>query len=338
MILTAIFNPVGIAGANRQTWDRLKVKLAAALGRPRARTRPSRLLHRRATTTGPGDRARRDRPGSAPHRHVRTPDSEVAPADERTVGDLRRSARRQRVDIEIQAGEIVGLIGPNGAGKTSFVDALTGFTASAGTIEFMGAALEDAPPHDRLDAAWPEHGKPATCSMICRFARTCGSLPSRPRHGRWSWTSSGRAVPMTTTTSTGRSTSSDFEQHADDKPTSLSLGQQKLLGVARALAARPHVVLLDEPAAGLDSTESRGLGERLHDIVEHGISVFLIDHDMGLVLETCDYIYVLEFGTLIAEGTPAEIRSNDAVIEAYLGNAGQRGAKTPTTPRWCWTR
>ena len=96
--------------------------------------------------------------------------------------------------------------------------------------------------------------------------------------------------------------------------------------MARALAARPEIVLLDEPAAGLDSIESRALGERLYDIVDHDISVFLIDHDMGLVLDICDYIYVLEFGRLIAEGTPSEIRNNDAVIEAYLGEAA-RAAK-----------
>ena len=80
-----------------------------------------------------------------------------------------------------------------------------------------------------------------------------------------------------------------------------------------------QVVLLDEPAAGLDTAESQALGNELFDIVDHGISILLIDHDMGLVLDVCDYIYVLDFGRLIAEGTPTDIRANDAVIEAYLG-------------------
>ena len=93
-------------------------------------------------------------------------------------------------------------------------------------------------------------------------------------------------------------------------------------GVARALCTRPSVLLLDEPAAGLDSHESLLLGERLRDIVSDGTTVLLIDHDMGLVLDACDYIYVLEFGRLIAEGTPDQIRANSAVIEAYLGTEG----------------
>ena len=109
---------------------------------------------------------------------------------------------------------------------------------------------------------------------------------------------------------------------ADRKPATLSLGQQKLLGVARALATRPKVVLLDEPAAGLDTVESETLGRRLHDIVEHDIAVLLIDHDMSLVLDVCDYIYVLEFGSLIAEGTPSQVRVNPRVVDAYLGSTG----------------
>jgi branched-chain amino acid transport system ATP-binding protein len=110
----------------------------------------------------------------------------------------------------------------------------------------------------------------------------------------------------------------------DERPSNLSLGQQKLLGVARALAARPQLVLLDEPAAGLDTAESHALGQRLMDIVDAGITVFLIDHDMGLVLEVCDYVYVLEFGRLLAEGTAAEVRRNDVVIEAYLGETARQ--------------
>ena len=116
-----------------------------------------------------------------------------------------------------------------------------------------------------------------------------------------------------------RSRLTDAMDYAHEPPTNLSLGQQKLVGVARALASRPRLVMMDEPAAGLDSSESRALGERLLDIVEHDISIFLIDHDMGLVLEVCDYIYVLDFGRIIAQGTPTEIRSDEAVIEAYLG-------------------
>jgi ABC-type branched-subunit amino acid transport system ATPase component/ABC-type branched-subunit amino acid transport system permease subunit len=321
VILTAIFNPVGIAGANRQMWDRLEAKLAAR----RDAVTPVMATDSEVVDLDAGPVIEPTEDLRAMRvRHVRTVDADVLLRTHGlsvTYGGLRAV---DDVHLEIQRGEIVGLIGPNGAGKTSFVDALTGFTQSDGSIEFLGDRIEHTPPHTRarrgLARTWQagdlfddlsvrENLRVATEPASARSVAMDLVRPSRrvdQRNVDW-------ALDLVGLTA-----------HANDQPTSLSVGQQKLLGVARALAGRPHVVLLDEPAAGLDSTESRGLGERLHDIVEHGMSVFLIDHDMGLVLETCDYIYVLEFGRLIAEGTPAEIRNCDAVIEAYLGEAGRR--------------
>ncbi len=102
-------------------------------------------------------------------------------------------------------------------------------------------------------------------------------------------------------------------------PSDLPLGQRKLVGVARALAARPKLVLLDEPAAGLDTGESGALGERLVQVAGAGITVLLVDHDMGLVLGVCQTVHVLDFGRVVAQGTPEEVRADPRVVEAYLG-------------------
>jgi branched-chain amino acid transport system ATP-binding protein len=105
----------------------------------------------------------------------------------------------------------------------------------------------------------------------------------------------------------------------DRLPSELSHGRRKLVGVARALAQRPRLVLMDEPAAGLDTDESAELGRHLRALPAEGVTVLLVDHDMSLVLSICDEVVVLDFGQVIARGTPGEIRRDDAVIAAYLG-------------------
>ncbi len=226
------------------------------------------------------------------------------------------------VDLAVEEGSFVGLIGPNGAGKTTFIDAVTGFVRpSEGSVEFDGRRIDDYPPHRRVGL-----GMSRTFQQLELFEdlSVADNLRAAAEPERW-WDLLADLVRPRRASSAGANIDWALEtlglSHVHDyKPSDLSQGQRKLVGAARALAARPRLLLLDEPAAGLDTAESHALGERLRSLLDHGITVFLIDHDMGLVLSVCDFIYVLDFGQIIASGTPDEVRSNPAVVTAYLGS------------------
>jgi branched-chain amino acid transport system ATP-binding protein len=233
------------------------------------------------------------------------------------------------VELDVEPGQIVGLIGPNGAGKTTFVDALTGFVPASGLIRFDGRDITRLPANRRahrgLTRTWQslELFDDLTVAENLQVAAERASVahvvadlfrPHRPRESQAVDDALQRL---------------DLTGVADRLPTELSQGQRKLVGVARALASRPKLVCMDEPAAGLDTSESEALGRRLRGMVDGGVTILLIDHDMGLVLSVCDYVYVLEFGRLIARGTPAEIRGNDLVLAAYLGEKARREVEAP---------
>jgi branched-chain amino acid transport system ATP-binding protein len=233
------------------------------------------------------------------------------------------------VDLEVGEGQLVGLIGPNGAGKTTFIDAITGFVRMQGRVELDGGDLTRAAPHKRA-----RRGLARTWQSVELFDDLSvreNLLVAAHRPSTW------QTVKETVSTPGSGSTEVDpvlellgLEQLDEAMPSELSQGQRKLVGIARALVVKPRLVCLDEPAAGLDTTESEELGRRLRRLADGGQSMLLVDHDMGLVLGICDDVVVLEFGKVIARGPADAVRRDPQVIAAYLGRAaselaGERG-------------
>lgn len=233
------------------------------------------------------------------------------------------------LDIAVDPGRLVGLIGPNGAGKTTFIDALTGFVTSTGAIEFDGKRIDALSPHKRAKAGlartWQslELFDDLTVRENLQVAAESPGLFDpvldlvKPRRGK-DPAAIAKALALLGLSAFG-----------DRMPAELSQGQRKMVSTARALAGEPRLVLMDEPAAGLDSNESRELGHQLRELLDDDLAILLVDHDMGLILEVCDYIYVIDFGRLIAEGPPDRIRTDPVVVKAYLGERSQHGEPVP---------
>jgi ABC-type branched-subunit amino acid transport system ATPase component len=215
------------------------------------------------------------------------------------------------VDLEVREGELVGLIGPNGAGKTTLIDAVTGFVHFTGAVELDGRDVGRMAAYQRarlgLGRTWQ-----STDLFDDLDVRENLTVASPKDTGEVD----------TTLASVG------IDVAAEAMPGQLSQGQRKLVGIARALASSPRLVCLDEPAAGLDTNESRQLGARLRELADQGQSTLLIDHDMGLVLSICDRVVVLEFGKVIADDVPDVVRRDPNVISAYLGGGSQSDALT----------
>jgi branched-chain amino acid transport system ATP-binding protein len=224
------------------------------------------------------------------------------------------------VSMLVRNGMVMGLIGPNGAGKTTTIDALCGFVArSSGSVTLAGRPIETLAPHQRARA-----GLVRTFQSVELFddLTVRENLLVAATSPRW-WSPFIDAVAPRR-----RAHDVDVDFALDmvglrsvgqARPTELSHGQRRLAGVSRALAARPKLVLLDEPAAGLDPTETAALGALLRALPAAGVGVLLVDHDMSLVLDICDELTVLDFGRVIATGEPAVVREDPAVIAAYLG-------------------
>jgi ABC-type branched-subunit amino acid transport system ATPase component/ABC-type branched-subunit amino acid transport system permease subunit len=284
LVLSVVLNPEGIVGPVHEAIARLRARRAATAG-----TAPAAQPARRLAVV-----ERADEPAGA------------------MLGVRDMSVRYggivavDRVDFDVPAGAIVGLIGPNGAGKTTLIDAVSGFCSYQGSVTLAGRPLDKLAPHRRIRAGLGRTFQGIELWNELTVAENV-TVGGSARH---------RSAKAADQTLALLGISNLREHHAGE----LSQGQRQLVSIARSLLGQPRVLLLDEPAAGLDSTESEWLAERLRDIRDAGTTILLVDHDMNLVLTLCDHIEVLDCGRHIASGSPDAVRGDSAVTDAYLGS------------------
>jgi len=233
------------------------------------------------------------------------------------------------LDLKVEEGEIVGLIGPNGSGKSTTVNLIAGiFPATGGKIAFKDQDITDTQPHRTLE---------------CGIARTFQNIRLFNELSVWQnlWVAQNAPETkksesflkrwMSGSSAARRSVEdglafADLADKGDELAGNLAFGEQRRLELARALSAKPSLLLLDEPAAGMNLEEVKALDVRLRKLQTMGITILLVEHVMELVMGITDRIAVLNFGRKIAEGTPAEVQANELVREAYLGTSGKSSA------------
>jgi branched-chain amino acid transport system ATP-binding protein len=230
------------------------------------------------------------------------------------------------VSLDFRPGEVTGLIGPNGAGKTSLFNCLTGiYRPQSGHIALGAQRLDGVPPARRarlgLSRSFQHVALSAELSVLENV------MFGRARLGQAGWADAFLPLPR------GRREAAEARAAAmavldrlglggvaEESPESLPPGIQRLAEIARAIVAQPRVLLLDEPAAGLNAAETRHLTQTLRALAAPELVMVVVEHDMDLIMQVCDRIHVLNFGRLIATGTPAEIRAHPEVISVYLGD------------------
>ncbi len=239
------------------------------------------------------------------------------------------------VDLDVEAGRISGLIGPNGAGKTTTFNMICGvLVPTSGRVNLGGKNITKVPTHKRSRL-----GVGRTFQRLEVF----GSMTVRENvlvsaEIRQNWSRTSPAGPSILAADEDLSLSDEVDRilerlglsdQASTRVGQLPTGQARLVELGRALAARPQALLLDEPASGLDDNETQDFAELLRNLAQSGLAILLVEHDMPLVMAVCDTINVLDFGQIIARGTPSEIQRNATVLDAYLGTAEPSGETEP---------
>lgn len=234
-------------------------------------------------------------------------------------------AALEDVDMTVHRGQVVGLIGPNGAGKTTTINNITGLDhPTSGEIYFDGHPIHNEEPHIitgmgiartyqniRLFGDMTAHENLLIGQHKRGDATLLESIFMLPRHFAQEKDLNAHADNLLARFA--------LSHVADVKANNLPYGDQRRLEIARALATNPQLILLDEPTAGMNPTETRAVGEQILKLREEGMTILVIEHDMSLIHQVCDEVYVLNFGRMLANGSPDTIRQSQIVIEAYLG-------------------